>query len=83
MIGLRGWLLASLVLAVLAFGLPWLTHFADGGLSIVLPLLWLASVVAGIAQLGRRGLWLLAGAPLVLFWPAAIVIWAQDASLGF
>ncbi len=83
MTGLAGWLTLSLALAALAFGLPWLTHFADGGLSILLPVLWLASVVAAIARLGWRGLWLLAGTPLILFWPVTIAMWASDPHLGF
>jgi hypothetical protein len=45
MTSFRAWLTGSL-LAVLACALPWLTHFADGS-SILLLVLWLASIVVG------------------------------------
>ncbi len=72
---IRGRLILSLVLAAAAFGLPWVTHFADGGVSIALHLLWAALVSATLWTHGRRGLWLLSGAPLALFWPSFLVWW--------
>jgi hypothetical protein len=83
MTSLRAWLIESLVLAGVAAGLPAITHFADGGLSILLVLLWLVSIVAAVMRFGRRGLWLLAGAPLALFWVFAAVLWTGDAHFGF
>lgn len=79
---IRGRLILSLVLAAAAFGFPWITHFADAGLSITLVLLWLTLVAATLWTHGKRGLWLLVGAPLALFWPALLVGWlASDAPL--
>jgi hypothetical protein len=75
---IRGRLIVSLVLAALAFGLPWVTHFADGGLSIGLHLAWLVFVAATLWTHGRRGLWLLLGAPLALFWPGTLVAWMMS-----
>jgi hypothetical protein len=67
----------SLFVAVLAFAIPWLTHFADRGFSVALLLLWLGLLITGLIQHRRRGLWLLLGAPLALFWPVVIAIWAS------
>ena len=80
---LRGWLIASLVLAALACGLPFLTHFADGGLSILLFVLWLISLVIGFARFGWRGVWFLLGAPLGLFWVVTLILVAPDIPLSF
>ena len=33
--------------AVLAFAIPWLTHFADRGFSVALVLLWLGLLITG------------------------------------
>jgi hypothetical protein len=83
MISFRTWLIGSLVVAVLAWALPWLTHFADGGISILLLVLWFASIVAGLIRFRRRGLWLLLGAPAALFWVFAIFLVADDLKLSF
>jgi hypothetical protein len=77
-------LLVSLAVAACAFGFPWLTHFADSGVSLVLHLVWIALLVRGLVQFGWRGSWFLLGAPLALFWPAAVAVWAlSDPLLGF
>lgn len=78
---IRARLILSLVLAAAAFGLPWVTHFADGGVSVALHLLWLALVVATLWTHRRRGLWLLLGAPLALFWPGLLVWWMAFGSI--
>jgi hypothetical protein len=82
---LRNLLVISSIVAALAFGIPWLTHFADQGISFTLLLLWIGLVVAGLMRYRLRGLWLLTGAPLALFWPVAllIVILRGDLYLGF
>jgi len=67
----------SWFVAVLAFAIPWLTHFADRGFSFALVLLWLGLLITGFFQHRWRGLWLLTGAPLALFWPTVIAIWAS------
>ena len=81
----RSLLILSLVVAALAFGVPWLTHFADYGLSTALIVIWFSLLIAGIAKYRKRGLWLLTTAPLALFWPVVLVIWASssDIHLGF
>jgi hypothetical protein len=78
-------LLPSLAVAALAFGLPWLTHFADRGLSLLLHLAWFGLLVAALIRTGRRGLWLLLGAPLVLFWPVVLLVFVlgDDVHFGF
>ncbi|HUO89317.1 MAG TPA: hypothetical protein VMU08_09095 [Rhizomicrobium sp.] len=83
MTSFRVWLVASLALALLAWGVPWLTHFADRGLSLLLLALWLASVVGGLIRFRWRGLWLLLGAPLALFWVVTIALVAGDLRIGF
>ena len=78
-------LIASFVLAALAFGVPWLTHFADGGLSLLLHLAWTGLVLETLFRFLGRGLWILLAAPLALFWPIslAIVVLRGDLYLGF
>lgn len=78
-------LLPSLAVAVLAFGLPWFTHFADRGLSLLLHLAWLGLLVAALIRTGWRGLWLLLGAPLALFWPVVLLVFilGDDVHFGF
>ena len=78
-------LVASFALAALAFGLPWLTHFADGGASVILLLAWIGLAIETFLRFGRRALWLLLGAPLALFWPVslAIVVLRGDLYIGF
>ncbi len=78
---IRGRLVLSLVLAAAAFGLPWVTHFADGGLSIALHLFWIALAIAALVTQGRQGLWLLVGAPLALYWPGLLIWWMAFGSL--
>ena len=83
--GLRLLLVVSLVVAALAFAIPWLTHFADRGFSAGMVLAWLGLLTAGLIKHGRRALWLLAGTPLALFWPMVVivVIARGDLYLGF
>ena len=77
-------LLVSLAAAACAFALPWLTHFAYYGLSVLLHLIWVALLIRGFVVFGRRGAWFLLGVPLALFWPAALVIWGlSDPLLSF
>ena len=78
-------LLPSLAVAAFAFGLPWLTHFADRGLSLLFHLAWFGLLVAALIRTGWRGLWLLLGAPLVLFWPVVLLVFvlSDDVHFGF
>lgn len=68
----------SLAAALLAFAVPWLTHFADRGLSVIFVLLWIGLLITAVVKHRWRGLWLLLGAPLALFWPAVLIIWASE-----
>ena len=82
---LRLLLILSLIVAALAFAVPWLTHFADAGSSVAIILIWCGLLVASVVRHGRRGLFVLAGAPLALFWPVAliVVVLSGDLYLGF
>ena len=72
---------ASLALAFVAFGLPWLTHFADRGLSVLAILGWLVVSIAAFVRERSRALPVLAGVPFALFWPAAILYWAMSGDI--
>jgi hypothetical protein len=74
--------IASLLLAALAFGLPWLTHFADQGLSFLLLLVWLIVTVTALVRDRRRGLAALVGVPFALFWPAAVAYLVASGNLN-
>ena len=64
------WLLCSLAVAAVGFGGPWLTHWgAYWHLSIWMGLGWILLTLAGLAVLRWRGLILLIGAPLALYYP--------------
>lgn len=77
-------LIASLVVAAIAFGLPWITHFADHGLSAVMLLGWIGLLIGALIKYRARGLWLLLGAPLALYWPAVLMLWlTSDTTMGF
>ena len=76
-------LVVSLALAALAFGLPWLTHFADRGLSIAVHLSWIGLAIETLVRHGSRGAWLLLAAPLALFWPVSLAIVALSGDLHF
>lgn len=78
---MRPLVLGSLALAFVAFGIPWLTHFADGGLSVLALLCWLAVSIIAFVREKRRALAVLAGVPFALFWPAAILYWAMSGDI--
>jgi hypothetical protein len=52
--------------------------FTFVSVSDALAVLWILSVGVTIAKYGRRGIWALIGAPLVLLWPVVytLLIWA-------
>jgi len=69
----------SLFLATLSFASRWLLEphlppeiFILASLVLVVP--WFAILRASLRAYGRRGLWLLAGAPLALFWPGVVLL---------
>ena len=63
----------SLVLAAIAFLLPWVTHFADQGLSFFALAGWIVVSVWALASYRKRALLVLLGTPFALFWPAVLV----------
>ena len=67
--------LVSYGVAALACFLPFVTHFADSGISLVLHLAWIAIAVDVLRRHGRQGAWVLIGAPFALFWPVSFLWW--------
>jgi hypothetical protein len=53
---------------------PWPHHHLVFTIAMlfVLALLWIIVLLSGLVVHGKRGLWLLIGAPLALFWPAML-----------
>ena len=66
-------IIVSFILAGGAFLLPWITHFADQGLSFLALAGWVVVSVLALARHGKRALLVLLGAPFALFWPIALV----------
>ena len=44
--------------------------------------LWLVLLVVALIGYGRRGLWLLIGAPIVLFWPIWFTVYSLACTVG-
>jgi hypothetical protein len=75
----------SFVLAGSAFLLPWITHFADQGLSFLAHAGWVVVSAFALVSHGRRALLVLLGAPFALFWPVVLawVIASDGLRLSF
>lgn len=76
---LRNLALASLMLAALAFLVPFLFKSSPNmGLALYIGFgisaLWAALLTYGFVRVGRRTSWLLLGLPVSLFWPAFLVL---------
>ena len=65
--------IVSFALAGVAFFLPWVTHFADQGLSFLAHAAWIAVSVSALVSHKKRALPVLLGAPFALFWPIVLV----------
>lgn len=67
------WLLAtSLIVAIAALSIPWIftANFdAATHASVLLAISWIVILAVGIRLFGKRGLWLLIGMPMALYWP--------------
>ena len=67
------WLTASLVIAFLAWGIPArgmpVDYQAVISTSIPLAVVWSLALAFGVRRYSKRGLWLLLGAPMALYWP--------------
>src|SRR5258708_3648107 len=80
---IKGPLLGSLILAALSLSSRWTvlpltpTTFTFVSVSTALCVIWLVLVSVSIARYGKRALWLLIGAPLVMWWPVlyALLWW--------
>src|SRR5579872_4947958 len=86
--GFGSWLIGSLCVAVAAFAGPLsdkdLFIRSSGRIVLVLlvpPCFWGILVLTGIIRYRTRGLWLLIGAPLALFWWALIYVGALHGDL--
>ena len=68
--------LGSYGAAALAFLSPRVYHGFDSPMiiSFQLALVWLALLIFGIGRYKRKGVWMLLGAPLALFWPVLMVL---------
>ncbi len=68
--------IASAVTAALSGTFPWIfrnEHFTSGLIiSLVCGAAWGTLVGFALSKFKLRGLWLLVGAPVALYWPAAI-----------
>jgi hypothetical protein len=68
-------LVGSLALAMMTFAAPWLTSIR---VSLFLAGLWGAVVLAALFRFRRRGVWLLLGTPLALYWLYVFVVLCHD-----
>jgi hypothetical protein len=83
----RGLFATSLLLALASISLP-LVPLALAKLSLFVPsetfvipiqidypiaVLWLMTLISTFTRYGKRGLWLLIGFPLAVFWPVGLV----------
>ena len=70
----------SLVIAVLAASTRWSVPlvaapgFTFVFVSAALAVPWYALLIVSIRRYGKGGLWVLLGAPLVLFWPTLFIL---------
>jgi hypothetical protein len=73
-------LLGASILAVLAVSARWTILPLTPGMpdffvvSLALGALWALLAIIALLRLGKRGLWMLAGAPLVFWWPMALIL---------
>ena len=80
MSGANKLLLLSLIIAVLSISTRWTVlpfipaDFAFAFLSGLLIIPWLIVLTVSLLRHGRRGLWILIGAPLVAYWPTMFVM---------
>ena len=68
----------SVVVALAAFGTPWLFDLSYTGswmpVALPLSLAWVVVVLFALIRLRARGLWLLLGMPLAIYWPFALLM---------
>jgi hypothetical protein len=75
--------IASLLLAGVSFSSRWTilplerTNFTFVFASVAVSALWALLLLWSVSRHGKRGLWLLVGAPFVLWWPCvyALLLW--------
>jgi hypothetical protein len=72
-------LLGPLTLGALAVSTRWTILPLTPGtsdffvVSLALGALWALLAIVALLRLGKRGLWMLAGSPLVFWWPLALI----------
>jgi hypothetical protein len=76
-----GLLASSIALAALSWLVSFIYRNSDFALLMLANffflVLWFALLLYSLKTIGRRGLWLLVGLPLCLFWPlSAFLVWA-------
>jgi hypothetical protein len=82
-------LIVSLLIAILSASTRWTvlplipSTFTFIEVSAALSALWFALVVISVAKYGKRGVWLLIGAPLVLLWPLVFVLFSWACRHGY
>jgi hypothetical protein len=70
---LKHLLAISILLAAAAFSVPLVFGETATPWCLLLALVWVALFLFVLVRHRKRGLWLLIGAPLALYWPVAIV----------
>jgi hypothetical protein len=68
----------STLTAIISFGIPWLAYVDERQLGTIAAVrvafgclgVWLISLLMALVTQRARGLWLLVGAPFVLWWPS-------------
>ena len=78
----------SLLLALASLSVPFvnlaLSNLLSTNQPIVIPtesstpiaLLWIMLLISAFTRYGKRGLWLLVGFPLALFWPVGLIVFS-------
>ncbi len=70
------WLIVSLVIAAASCFEPRIYPY-DLTPSLYLSGLWAVVVLVGVIRKGKQGLWLIMGAPLALYIPVLLILWAR------
>jgi len=75
--GFREYLVWTLLVAFLCFGLPFLFPAF-----VLLTFVWIGSIFVAIDRFERRGWWVLVGAPLALAWPSILALFVFSCRFG-
>lgn len=80
-------LIISLIVAIAGCAQPSFFPWPDDGIRMAIrtfapAAVWAVLFAVGLITHGRRGLWLLVGAPFALFWPAVWTMYVAGCTLG-